>query len=72
MGEWRYLMASLEGVMLTDESDNVCWKLEQSGKISTRSLYRFITFAGVRCEDDGDLECQSTTESLDFSMDGLA
>jgi hypothetical protein len=25
-----------------------------------------------RCEDDGDLECQSTTESSDFSMDGLA
>ena len=47
MGEWRYLMASLEGVMLTDESDKVYYKLEQSGKFSTRSLYGFITFAGV-------------------------
>ena len=28
MGEWRDLMASLEGVMLIDESDKVWWKLE--------------------------------------------
>jgi hypothetical protein len=47
MKEWEELMTKLEEVNLTNSDDRVCWKLEQSGKYSTRSLYRFITFAGV-------------------------
>jgi hypothetical protein len=39
MDEWRELMAKLKGVQLSDEDDGVIWKLEQSGKISTRSVY---------------------------------
>ena len=45
--EWRELMAKLEAVILTKVDDKVCWKLEHSGKFTTRSMYRFITYAGV-------------------------
>jgi hypothetical protein len=47
MEEWREMMAKLERVNLTDLEDRVTWKLEKSGKYTTRSMYRFITFAGV-------------------------
>ena len=33
--------------MLTEGADKVVWKLEKSGKFTTRSVYRFITFGGV-------------------------
>jgi len=46
MDEWRELMEKLELVQLLDEDDGVTWKLKQSGKYSTRSLYRLITFLG--------------------------
>jgi hypothetical protein len=45
--EWEELMTKLEEVNLTNSDDRVCWKLERSGKYSTRSMYRFITFARV-------------------------
>jgi hypothetical protein len=47
MEEWRELMTKLRNVQLIDEEDRVVWKLEQSGKYTTRSMYRFITFGGV-------------------------
>jgi hypothetical protein len=47
MEEWKVLMSLLENVRLDDNRDMVCWKLERSGKFSTRSMYRSITFAGV-------------------------
>jgi len=47
MEEWGELMAKLETINLTIADDRVCWKLENSGKYSTRSMYRFITYAGV-------------------------
>lgn len=47
MEEWRDPMAKLEEVRLSEENDNVCWKLEHLGKFSTRSIYRYITYAGV-------------------------
>ena len=33
--------------MLTEGADKVVWKLEKSGKFTTRSVYKFITFGGV-------------------------
>jgi len=33
--------------VLTEGADKVVWKLEKSGKFTTRSVYRFITFGGV-------------------------
>lgn len=47
MEEWRELMAKLGRINLTALEDKVIWKLEKSGKFSTRSMYRYITFAGV-------------------------
>ena len=41
--EWRELMAKLEAVILTKVDDKVCWKLEHSGKFTTRSMYRVIS-----------------------------
>jgi len=43
MEEWRELMAKLEAVILTEMDDKVCWKLEHSGKFTTRSMYRVIS-----------------------------
>jgi hypothetical protein len=45
--EWRELMLKLEGITLTKEEDIVTWKLEPSGKYTTRSMYRLITFGGA-------------------------
>ena len=41
------MMTKLERINLTEEDDRVTWKLDKSGKFSTRSMYRYITFAGV-------------------------
>jgi hypothetical protein len=54
MAEWRETMWKLEPTRLTEEEDKVNWKLESSEKFATRSMYRFITFGGVK--NDGDLE----------------
>lgn len=54
MAEWRETMSKLEPTRLTEEEDKVNWKLESSEKFTTRSMYRFITFGGVK--NDGDLE----------------
>jgi len=42
----REKMGKLEFVQLSDEDDGVSWKLEQSGKFSTISIYR-LTFGGL-------------------------
>jgi hypothetical protein len=47
MEEWREMMTKLERINLTEVDDKVTWKLEKLGKYSTRSMYRYITFAGV-------------------------
>lgn len=41
-------MKMLERVKLSEGSDKVVWKLENSEKFTTRSLYGLITFGGVR------------------------
>ena len=46
--EWDQLQDMLSEVTLEDRRDIVYWALEQSKKYSTGSLYRFITFGGVR------------------------
>jgi len=45
--EWLEMRGKLEGVVLTEGADKVVWKLEKSGKFTTRSVYKFITFGGV-------------------------
>lgn len=45
--EWNALMAKLSEVTLTEEEDGVIWNLEPSGKFTTKSIYRFITFGRV-------------------------
>lgn len=47
MTEWTELMTMLVNVNLSEDDDKVCWKLEKSGKFSTRSMYRYVTFARV-------------------------
>lgn len=37
----------LSGINLNDEDDKVVSKLENSGKFTTRSMYRYITFSGM-------------------------
>jgi len=46
--EWVQLQDLLNKVNLQAGSDKVHWGLEQSGKYSVGSLYRFITFGGIR------------------------
>lgn len=47
MDEWREMMETLVLVELTEGTDKVIWKLTNSGKFTTRSMYRYITFGGV-------------------------
>jgi len=47
MEEWREMMHNLASVELTEGIDRVIWKLSNSGKFTSRSMYRFITFGGV-------------------------
>lgn len=47
MKEWSELREKLAAVNLSDEDDGVTWKLEPSGKFTSRSTYRQITFGGV-------------------------
>ena len=47
MVEWREWMSKLECVILEEEDDTVIWKLQTSGKFTTRSMYMYITFGGV-------------------------
>jgi len=46
--EWIQLQTMLSEVTLTEERDVVVWALEKSGKYSTNSLYRLMTFGGIR------------------------
>lgn len=41
------MMARVGEVSLIEESDKVVWKLKPLVKFSTRSIHRYITFAGV-------------------------
>lgn len=45
--EWNQLKECLVGVHLNDQRDKAAWRLNVSGKFTTKSLYRFITYAGV-------------------------
>lgn len=45
--QWMEMRVKLEVMVLTEGADKVVWKLEKSGKFSTRSVYRLITFGGV-------------------------
>ena len=45
--EWKRLVELLTSVSLGEGRDIMCWALEKSGKYSTRSLYKALTFGGV-------------------------
>jgi len=45
--EWERLVELLTSVSLGEGRDIMCWALEKSGKYSTRSFYKAITFGGV-------------------------
>lgn len=47
-GEWDELNLLLQGVCLNNQEDQIRWAFEKSGKYSCRSLYRNLTFRGVR------------------------
>ena len=46
--EWELLVELLTFVSLGEGRDIMCWALEKSGKYSTRSLYKALTFGGVK------------------------
>ena len=46
--ECQELLALLEEVQLSNGTDVVRWALEKSGKYSTSSLYKALTFGGVK------------------------
>jgi hypothetical protein len=45
--EWGELVDLAERVNITQQLDSVCWNLESSGKFTTASLYKELTFPGV-------------------------
>jgi hypothetical protein len=48
MERWDELSSRLQGVCFSDESDTVVWALKKDGQFTTRSLYKFLSFGGVR------------------------
>ncbi len=48
MEEWEELMRVLEGVTLERGIEVLFWKLEKNGKYSAKSVYKELTFRGVR------------------------
>jgi hypothetical protein len=46
--EWEQLLADLANVHLSTDRDRMRWKLTKSGQFSTKSLYREMTFGGIR------------------------
>lgn len=46
--EWQQLQLILGDITLTEGRDRVYWGLEQSGKYTSRSLYKLMTTGGVR------------------------
>jgi len=46
--EWEELLAKLSSINLGLEEDLVTWKLEKNGHFTTRSLYRWLSFRGVK------------------------
>lgn len=46
--EWEQLLADLANVHLSTDRDRMRWKLTKSGQFSTKSLYREMTFEGIR------------------------
>ena len=48
MAEWARLVELVNQINLTDGRDVMHWILEQRGKYTTRSLYKAITFGGVK------------------------
>lgn len=45
--EWNNLNTLLDGVVLNNDNDFVKWAFESSGKYTTKSLYRNVSFRGV-------------------------
>jgi hypothetical protein len=46
--DWLRLQDLLGTVQLTTERNIMVWKLNQSGKFTTKSLYKEIVFGGVK------------------------
>lgn len=46
--EWDNLKNDIENVNLSNEPDKPIWGLASNRRFSTRSLYRVLTFRGIR------------------------
>jgi hypothetical protein len=46
--QWRNLLELLDGIVLSNNRDEVYWALERSKKYSTSSLYKLMTSGGVQ------------------------
>lgn len=65
-------MEKLESVTLNDLNDRVIWKLEASDIFSTRSMYRFITFGGVKDVRMMEIWSAKIPKGEKISLDSLA
>jgi hypothetical protein len=45
---WGSLLEKLQGVSLNEVGDSIQWALEKDRMLSTKSLYRYLSFGGVR------------------------
>jgi hypothetical protein len=45
---WGSLLEKLQGVSLNEVGDSIQWALEKDRVFSTKSLYRYLSFGGVR------------------------
>jgi hypothetical protein len=61
--EWDQMMTMLEGISLTERTDTVAWMLEKSDNLTTKSVYKMVTFPGIfDLRIEGHLGNQVTVE----------
>jgi len=64
--QWGQMMTMLEGISLTERTDTAVWMLEKSSNLTTKSVYKIITFPGIV-----DLRMKDIWETkLNFPLDG--
>jgi hypothetical protein len=63
----------LRGIQLSLARDEVVWEQEKSGRYTTKCLYRFLSFGGIKCSTLNEIwQCGVPPDDPNISMDGLS
>jgi hypothetical protein len=68
--DWEILFDKLDLIFLSNQRDTLRWILEKKGDYTTKSMYQWLNFGGVRPTIKEDLEDKNTDKCKDFSLAG--